>query len=134
MIGRVLSSKSKNTAVVLVERQAFHPLYKKTFTRSKRFLVMDILGVKEGDIVEIESTRPISKNKHWKIVKVLGRSLLEIAEEQMKEKAKEIISEVMPEENEGNRVEGIGSSEEAEKEEEKQKKPKRRKEKLAPKP
>lgn len=98
MIGRIVSVKLKNTATVLVERQAEHPLYKKTFLRSKRFLVDDSLGVKEGDIVEIIKCKPVSKNKHWKIIKVLGRSLAEIAEEQMKKKAEEIISEVMPEE------------------------------------
>lgn len=98
MTGRVVSTKHKNTAVVLVERQARHPLYKKTFMRSKRYLVEDGVGVKEGDIVEIEKCKPISKNKHWKVVKVLGRSLAEIAEEQMKEKAEQVIAEVMPEE------------------------------------
>ncbi|TSC87345.1 MAG: SSU ribosomal protein S17p (S11e) [Microgenomates group bacterium Gr01-1014_7] len=98
MTGRVVSTKSKNTAVVLVERQAKHPLYKKTYLRSKRFLVDDSLGVKEGDIVEIEKCKPISKNKHWRVIKVLGRSLAEIAEEQMKKKAEEAIAEVMPEE------------------------------------
>ena len=96
MRGRVVSTKTKITAVVLVERQAKHPLYRKTFLRSKRFLVGDSLGVKEGDIVEIEKCKPISKNKHWRVVKVLGRSLAEIAEEQMKEKAEKIIAEVMP--------------------------------------
>lgn len=98
MIGRVISTKLKNTATVLVERTAVHPLYKKSFVRSKKYLADDEVGVKDGDIVEIIKTRPISKNKHWKIVKVLGRSLAEIAEEHMKEKAEEVIAEVMPEE------------------------------------
>lgn len=100
MIGRVVSTKNKNTATVLVERQAMHPLYKKTFVRSKKYLADDPLDVKEGDIVEIEKVRPISKRKHWRITRVLGRSLAEIAEEQMKEKAEEVIAEVMPEEKE----------------------------------
>jgi len=97
MIGRVISTKTKNTATVLVERQAKHPLYKKTFIRSKKYLADDQLMVKMGDIVEIEKVRPISKNKHWKIIKVLGRSLTEIAEQHLKEKAEEVIAEVMPE-------------------------------------
>ncbi len=98
MTGRVVSVKLKNTATVLVSRIATHPLYKKTFTRTKKYLVHDLLGVKEGDIVEIEKVRPVSKNKHWRIVKVLGRSMAEIAEEHMKEKAEQAIAEVMPEE------------------------------------
>lgn len=100
MIGRVISTKLKNTTTVLVERTAVHPLYKKSFVRSKKYLADDEVGVKDGDIVEIIKTRPISKNKHWKIVKVLGRSLAEIAEQQMKEKAEEVIAEVMPETSE----------------------------------
>lgn len=96
MTGRVVSTKMKNTATVLVERVATHPLYKKTYVQSKRFLVDDSHGVKLGDIVEIVKVRPISKNKHWKIVKVLGKNFAEIAEEHLKEKAEQAISEVMP--------------------------------------
>lgn len=95
MIGRVVSVKSKNTTVVLVERMEKHPLYKKAFKRSKKYLV-EATGVKEGDIVDILKTRPISKRKHWKVVKVVGRNLVELAQEQQKEKAEEIIAEVMP--------------------------------------
>lgn len=98
MIGRIVSTKSKKGATVLVERSAIHPLYRKTFIRTKKYLVWDEIGVKEGDVVEIVETRPISKRKHWKIVKVLGKRLAELASEQMKEKAKKIIAEVMPEE------------------------------------
>lgn len=135
MIGRIVSTKLKNTATILVERTAKHPLYKKTFKRSKRYLVDVSLGVKDGDIVEVVQTRPHSKNKHWKIVKVLGKSLAEIAEQQMKEKAAEIIAEVMPEEKEGYRVQGIGSSEEKIKNKKvEEKKERTRKEKLVPKP
>lgn len=97
MIGRVVSTKSKNTAVVLVQRTASHPLYKKTFIRTKRYLVDDPLNVKDGDIVEIINSKPVSKNKHWRIVKLIGKNIVEIAEEQMKKKADEIIAEVMPE-------------------------------------
>lgn len=130
MIGRVVSTKSKNTATVLVERVAMHPLYKKTFTRSKRYLVDDKIGVKDGDIVEIIKCKPVSKNKHWMISKVIGKNLTEIAEVELKRGAEEVISEVMPEEKEGDRVKGIGSSEEATN----KKKESKRKEKLAPKP
>ena len=98
MIGRVVSTKLKNTVTVLIERQAKHPLYKKTYVQSKRYLVDDLLGVNLGDIVEIVNCKPISKRKTWKVTKVLGKNFAEIAEEHLKEKAEEAIAEVMPEE------------------------------------
>ncbi|MBU1000567.1 30S ribosomal protein S17 [Patescibacteria group bacterium] len=97
MIGRVVSTKMQKTAAVLVERIAKHPLYQKTFIRSKKYLVDDSIGVKMGDMVEIIKVKPISKNKHWKIVKVIGKNLKEITEEKLKEEAKKIIAEMMPE-------------------------------------
>lgn len=100
MIGRVVSTKSKNTATVLVERKATHPLYKKTYIRSKKYLVHDLLQTKEGDVVDIVKTKPVSKDKHWKIVKIVGKNLAEVVEETLKAAAEEIISEVMPEEKE----------------------------------
>lgn len=115
MIGRVVSTKSKNTANVLVKRGAKHPLYRKTFVRSKKYLAADRIGVKMGDIVEIAKVRPISKRKHWQVVKVLGKSLAEIAEQQMKEKAEQIIAEVMPEEKVESSSQNQALSEETEK-------------------
>ena len=100
MIGTVVSTKMKNTATILVERLAMHHLYKKTYVQSRKFLVDDPYEVRLGDIVEVIKVRPISKNKHWKIIKVLGKNLAEIAEAEMKEKAAAAISEVMPEEKE----------------------------------
>lgn len=98
MIGRVVSTKMNKTATVLVERVAMHPLYKKTYTQSKKYLVETEVEVKEGDIVEIINCKPISKRKAFKVTKVLGRSLKEIAEERLKEAAAATIAEVMPEE------------------------------------
>lgn len=100
MIGRVVSTKMKGTVTVLVDRVAKHPLYKKTFLRSKRYLADAPGDIKDGDIVEIAKVRPISKNKHWKVVKVVGKNLLEIVEAREKEAAKEAIAEIMPEEKE----------------------------------
>lgn len=96
MIGRVVSIKPKNTAVVLIERDAVHPLYKKVFLRSKKYLADDQLGVRDGDVVKIEKCKPISKRKHWKITKVLGANLAEIVEAEQKVKAEEEIAQVMP--------------------------------------
>lgn len=135
MIGRVVSNKSKDTAVVIVESRKVHPLYKKSFARSKKFLVDDAFGVSMGDMVVIEKCKPISKMKHWKIVQVVGQNLEEITSDKLKAGAEKIIAEVMPEEKEGDRVQGIGSSEGiVENTEVKNKTKKQGKEKLAPKP
>lgn len=98
MIGRVVSTKMKSTAVVLVASIKVHPLYKKAFARSKKYLADDRIGVKEGDMVDMIKIKPISKNKHWQIAKVVGRDITEIVEEQLKHQAAEVIEEVMPEE------------------------------------
>ena len=98
MIGRVVSIKLLKTVTVLVERVARHPLYKKTYVQSKKYLVNDSIGVEIGDIVDFVSCKPISKNKHWKITKVLGKNVAKIAEADLKKKAEEVISQVMPEE------------------------------------
>lgn len=71
-IGKVVSTKMEKTAVVVVERLVSHPLYKKKIHRSKKFSAHDELGVSVGDKVKIESIRPVSKNKHFKIVEVLN--------------------------------------------------------------
>lgn len=101
MIGRVTSTKLKNTATVLVERVAKHPLYKKTYVQSKKYLVDDPIRVKEGDLVEIINCKPVSKNKHWRVLRVVGKDLAEIAEAKLKKAAAEVIAEVMPASPEG---------------------------------
>lgn len=97
MIGRVVSTKMQNTAAVLISRRKKHPLYKKTFLRTKKYLVDDPIGVKNGDIVRIEKVRPISKRKHWQIKKVLGKDFVALGKESLKEGAKVAIAEVLPE-------------------------------------
>lgn len=96
MTGRVVSIKMINTVAVLVTRTAKNKLYKKTYTQSKKYLVHDDLGVKMGDIVEIVKIRPVSKMKHWKVAKVVGRSVEEMVKEQLQKKAAEEIAIVMP--------------------------------------
>lgn len=107
MIGRVVSSKLKDTVTVLVEREAMHPLYKKTYIRSKKYLVHDSVGTREGDMVDIVKTRPISKRKHWKIVKIVGKNLIEVAKKKLKKTAEETIAEVMPASPQGGPAEEI---------------------------
>ena len=116
MIGRVVSVKMQKTAVVLIERRKTHPLYKKSYLRSKKYLVDDEIGVKLGDVVEIEKIRPISKRKHWKIVKVLGTDIVSLGKEALKEGASEAIAEVLPEEVESSDVSLQSSDEKQESE------------------
>lgn len=67
--GIVTSTKMRKTAVVKVDHRWRHPLYQKTVKRSKKYLVHDEVGVKEGDVVTIVETRPLSRRKRWKIIK-----------------------------------------------------------------
>jgi small subunit ribosomal protein S17 len=69
MQGVVVSDKNAKTVVVKVERRYTHPLLKKTVRRSKKFHAHDEADThKVGDIVLIEESRPISKNKRWVVV------------------------------------------------------------------
>ena len=68
-VGRVVSDKMTNTVTVLVERRVKHPLYGKVITRTAKYHAHVENGVaKEGDLVEIEETRPISKTKTWEVI------------------------------------------------------------------
>ena len=68
--GTVVATKMKDTITVAVERYVMHPKYKKFMRRTKKFLVHDQGNTaKEGDKVEIRATRPISKRKHFELVK-----------------------------------------------------------------
>jgi small subunit ribosomal protein S17 len=59
----------EKTAVVEVKRRWRHPLYRKVLETGKKYLAHDEKGVEEGDIVIIEECRPISKRKHFKVIK-----------------------------------------------------------------
>jgi small subunit ribosomal protein S17 len=72
--GTVVSDKNDKTVVVRVERRFTHPLLKKTVRRSKKYHAHDETNAhKAGDAVSIEETKPISKLKHWTVVKVAGK-------------------------------------------------------------
>ena len=69
--GKVASSKMDKTIVVLVERMIKHPVYGKYIKKSARFVAHDELNTcKEGDFVEIVSTKPISKHKVWALSRI----------------------------------------------------------------
>ena len=71
LTGKVVSTKMQNTVVVEVEKAYRHRLYNKTLKRHKRFKahVDGSIAVKDGDKVDIQETKPISKDKQFKVVK-----------------------------------------------------------------
>jgi len=75
-VGVVVSAKMAKTVVVAVERLVRHDLYRKTIKRTSRFMAHDDVGVKRGDRVRIVETRPLSKNKRWRVAEVLGQVTL----------------------------------------------------------
>jgi len=75
LTGRVVSNKMNKTVAVLIQRTVKHPLYEKYVKRSTKLLAHDEKNeCKEGDIVVIESSRPISKRKSWRLQKVVSRA------------------------------------------------------------
>ena len=73
--GRVVSNKMQKTVTVLLERQVQHPLYGKIVRRSTKVHAHDENGeCKEGDVVRIVETRPLSKTKNWRVVQVVTRA------------------------------------------------------------
>ena len=73
--GRVVSDKMDKTVTVLVERRVRHPLYGKTMQRRKKLYVHDEANdARTGDRVRVTETRPLSKQKHWRLVSVLERA------------------------------------------------------------
>jgi len=74
-VGIVISDKMEKTIVVEVGRTAIHPMFKKRIKRFGSFKVHDEKNsAKNGDTVTISETRPISKHKHWRLVKVLEKA------------------------------------------------------------
>ncbi|MBM7853835.1 small subunit ribosomal protein S17 [Desulfohalotomaculum tongense] len=73
--GRVVSDKMDKTAVVAVETLSRHPLYGKTVRKSKKYKAHDEENIcRIGDEVKIMETRPLSKDKRWRVVEVIRRA------------------------------------------------------------
>ncbi|MDA8168608.1 MAG: 30S ribosomal protein S17 [Nitrospiraceae bacterium] len=71
--GTVVSDKMEKTVVVAVTRLFQHPTYKKTVKKVERFKAHDEENrCKEGDKVVIVETRPLSKDKRWRVAQILG--------------------------------------------------------------
>ena len=75
LIGKVVSAKMQNTVCVKVARVIAHPVYKKRIKKHKKFLShVSEVSPKIGDVVRITSTKPISKNKRWRVSEILQES------------------------------------------------------------
>jgi small subunit ribosomal protein S17 len=73
--GRVASDKMHKSVVVTIERLVKHPLYGKRIKRTTRYTAHDETNdCKEGDLVEIMETRPLSKTKRWRVIRVIERA------------------------------------------------------------
>ena len=83
-VGRVVSNKMDKTVVVAVETSKRHPLYKKIIRRTVRYKAHDENNKCElGDMVRIVETRPLSKEKRWRVAEIMSRG--EVVEVQPKE-------------------------------------------------
>jgi small subunit ribosomal protein S17 len=61
------------TVVVRIQRQVQHPLYRKTVLRSEKFKAHDEMSCDIGDLVEITETRPLSKEKRWRVSRIVEK-------------------------------------------------------------
>lgn len=75
-IGIVVSNKMDKSIVVIAERKEKHSMYGKFMKRSTKFIAHDETNdAKIGDKVRISETRPLSKNKCWRLVEIIERAL-----------------------------------------------------------
>ncbi len=72
----VLSRKMDKTAIVSIERLVKHPLYQKLVRKRSKFKIHDPKNeTKRGDVVLVAETRPISADKHWRLLKILKKGV-----------------------------------------------------------
>ena len=73
-VGLVVSDKSDKTVTVVVERRFAHPLYGKGVKQTKKYHAHDEANeYRIGDVVRIMETRPLSKNKRWRLIEIVRR-------------------------------------------------------------
>jgi small subunit ribosomal protein S17 len=73
--GKVVSTKMQKSIIVAIERRIAHPIYKKYYTRTTKLMVHDEKQeAGAGDVVKIMETRPMSKNKRWRIVEIVEKA------------------------------------------------------------
>lgn len=75
LVGTVVSNKMEKTIVVRIERRKLHPLYKKYITRSKKIKAHDKGNLcRIGDLVKVIESRPLSKEKRWRLLEILEKA------------------------------------------------------------
>ena len=73
-VGRVISNKMDKTAVVAIETTKHHPLYRRTIKKVVKYKAHDARNeCAEGDMVRIIETRPLSKDKRWRVAEIITR-------------------------------------------------------------
>lgn len=73
-IGKVVSNKMDKSIIVAIERKIIHPIYKKYFNKTTKFMAHDQNNVANiGDTVKIMETRPLSARKRWRLVEVIEK-------------------------------------------------------------
>jgi small subunit ribosomal protein S17 len=74
-VGTVISSKMNKTVVVTVQRRVAHPVYGKQLARTKKYYAHDEENAaREGDVVRIVETRPLSRLKRWRVVEIVEKA------------------------------------------------------------
>jgi len=74
-IGVVVSNKMEKSIIIAVKTKAKHPIYGKFVNKTSKFMAHDIKNeCNVGDTVRIAETRPLSKNKHWRLVEIIERA------------------------------------------------------------
>ena len=74
-VGRVVSDKMQKTVVVAIERRVAHPVYGKMVSHTRNIKAHDEENsAKAGDLVRIAETRPLSKDKRWRLVEIVDRA------------------------------------------------------------
>ncbi len=74
-VGKVVSNKMQKTITIAVDRKVMHPIYGKFMNKTTKFMAHDEkneAGI--GDVVRIMETRPLSKNKRWRLVEVIEKA------------------------------------------------------------
>jgi small subunit ribosomal protein S17 len=95
-LGLVVSDKMDKTVVVAVESPKRHPLYKKTIRRVAKYKAHDEENkCQRGDKVRIVETRPLSRDKRWRVVEIVSKG--EVVEISPEEIAREDLAKVLPE-------------------------------------
>jgi len=73
--GKVISNKMDKSITVAVERKVKHAMYGKFMKKTKKFMAHDETNeCKIGDIVKISETRPLSKNKRWRLIEIVEKA------------------------------------------------------------